>query len=527
MNGPRQPIPTALLALLTVCQGADGETGGPSPIERIPARRSGPVSRPDIPKLAAERKPTSAVPTEEHGGAGEEVRVQELSPLTGKAAGSQRIGLQDAIARGLQANRGLMDSHDQARSAGFSIASSEAEFELKVLPRARIGATGASSAGVEEDLSTGVTLERKLRSGTSLSLGPQLSRTGAHFGAAVSTELTQPLLRGRGREYNLSGLRSAEFSGRSAARSLYVTRVETVVATVTAVYEVVRQREFVRLNEESARHLRGHAEATKAKERIGLASPIDTYRALIQLKQAEDALATGNEAYQDAFDSLKLILALPLDQRIEVDAPLTYDLARMTERQVIRTALAERVDLDQALDAVREAQRRARVAHHGTRPELNVVLGYTRLGSDGDFGRSLSFDDDAYTISLTSNTDIARTAEKAAYQQSLLTARTTQRNLSFQRDQVARQAKRELRSLRRSEKRISNQQDQIRQAEGKLKLAQVKFQHGLANNFDLVEAETELRRARINLVSAVLGYIVGTYRLRAAMGTLLERPDTF
>jgi hypothetical protein len=42
--------------------------------------------------------------------------------------------------------------------------------------------------------------------------------------------------------------------------------------------------------------------------------------------------------------------------------------------------------------------------------------------------------------------------------------------------------------------------------------ANVRFQHGLASNFDLIEAETALRRARIQLISAVADYIIGHYR---------------
>jgi outer membrane protein TolC len=43
----------------------------------------------------------------------------------------------------------------------------------------------------------------------------------------------------------------------------------------------------------------------------------------------------------------------------------------------------------------------------------------------------------------------------------------------------------------------------------------------MANNFDLIEAETELQEARTNLLAAKIEYIVGTYRLRAALGTLI------
>ena len=54
-------------------------------------------------------------------------------------------------------------------------------------------------------------------------------------------------------------------------------------------------------------------------------------------------------------------------------------------------------------------------------------------------------------------------------------------------------------------------------------LARVKFDHGMADNFDVIEAETELQRARVDLLSVETEYIAGTYNMRAELGTLIER----
>jgi outer membrane protein TolC len=56
-------------------------------------------------------------------------------------------------------------------------------------------------------------------------------------------------------------------------------------------------------------------------------------------------------------------------------------------------------------------------------------------------------------------------------------------------------------------------------------LAEVKFNHGLADNFDLIEAETELQQAQVSLVANRIDYIVGRYRLRDALGTLVPCED--
>ena len=47
----------------------------------------------------------------------------------------------------------------------------------------------------------------------------------------------------------------------------------------------------------------------------------------------------------------------------------------------------------------------------------------------------------------------------------------------------------------------------------------------MSDNFDLIEANTQLEGAEVTYLSTVKDYILGTYRLRAAMGTLLEKPE--
>jgi len=441
-----------------------------------------------------------------------------------KPDGERRLSLAEAVSQALSANRRLLDARDGVETARLSVVAAEAQFELKIMPLASAGVYGASGSSASGTIGSGVKLEKKLPVGTVASVMPSVYRTGDEYTSSVGFSVTQPLLRGLSPEYNLSGVHGAQFASRTAQRMLFLSRVDTVLNTVLAVYDIVRHRETLRLCEESAARLRGHAEAARAKEGIGLAGPIDTYRANIQLKQAEDALTQAREALRDSQDNLRLVLALPLDAKTDVEAPLSYTPVRMEEAAAVRTALANRIELDQVADTVREAERNTRVARHGTLPEMNVILDYTRTGQDSSLGRSANLDNDAWGMSLSGTTDLWRTAERAAYEQSRVALQAAYRSQDLRRDEVALQVKRELGALRRSEQRIAIQQEQIRQAEGQMELARVKFQRGLANNFDVIEAETELRRAQTSLVAAVVDYIAGSYRFRAALGTLIQKP---
>ncbi|MDP7008263.1 MAG: TolC family protein [Phycisphaerales bacterium] len=432
------------------------------------------------------------------------------------------LTLDGAIQRSLIANRGLIAAEDQVDSTRLSLVAAESQFELKFRPNANVGFGKHSSDGTDEQYGAGLTIDKRFETGTSVAVTPRFDKVSSGYQSGVDVSLRQPLLLGTNKEYNMASVESAEFSGRSARRSLFLTRVNTVVTTVVLVYRVVQQRELVSLNTESVTRLERLVSGTRAKENIGLATSIDTLRGELQLRHAQDNLVNAKESYGDALDNLRVQLSLPMDQPIDVEAPLVYDLVSFDEDEAVQTALMNRVELDQARDTLEESQRYSRIAKHRTLPSLDLVLGYSQAGVNENLLDNFGLDDHVWNVNLVTSSDFARTAEKAAYEQSLLGIRSAERSYALQEDDIAREVKRDFRSLRRAQKQITIQQEQIQNSEKQMRLAKIKFDHGLANNFDLVEAEEDLREAETRLVTSVVSYIVGTYQMRRSLGTLLQ-----
>jgi len=438
------------------------------------------------------------------------------------AIGTGAWTLERLVNRALDSNRSVLTSRDGVVAAGYSLIAAESAFQLMIFPRSSLGSTEINGAGAET-LGLGVEFTKRFMTGTQVSVRPNVQLLGDEYTSGITTAIRQPLFRGTDPEAVRAGIDFAEFSARSARRSLYRTQVETVQSTITAAYQVVRQREFLRLSEESVERLTGHAEAARARERAGVASSIDVFRATLQLNQAQDGLIVARDAYGDALDSLRILLALPITAPLDVELPLTFDAIAGSEAEAIQCALDERVELEQARDSILEFERRSRVARDGTKPDVGLALSYQQFGNSDGFGNSLDLTNDALTVSLTTSSDLARRAEFAFYEQTLLNVNATRRSFELQRDQVVREVRLARRDLTRAAQRIELQEDQIRQAQGQLELARVKFSRGLASNFDIIDAESALRRGQTNLISAVIDYILGTYRLKAATGTLLER----
>ena len=387
--------------------------------------------------------------------------------------------LERIINQALEAGWGMIDARDDIRRAELRLNTAESEFELKIYPGASINFSGGEDQDTAKNYGLSVSLEKKIAFGTQIALTPTAQKIDDQYQNQINLRIIQPLLRGAGREYNLSGVYSARYSERTAERSGYLKAVDTVINAVRYGYEVIRQREVLRLREESFQRLKDLEEATIIKERMGLVTAMDLYRIRIERNQAEEELNQSRQSHVDALDTLKIFLALPLKEDVNVTLPLDFDRIYPDEQAMIQTALANRVELEQVRDELAEARRISEVSRKNTLPELDIGLSVNFAGDPAPRFSDVKPDETTWGVSLGSTTDLWRTTEKAAFEESLINVQQAVRRQLITRDEIIAGVKRELRNLERQDKAITTQEDQIRQARGQLELARVKFQHGM------------------------------------------------
>jgi outer membrane protein TolC len=437
--------------------------------------------------------------------------------------GADAWDLEKIINRALEANWDMISAQENVQKAGLNLQAAESGFELKIYPGASVGLSGGDEQSTETDLGLALRLEKKMTFGTEIGVEPYVVRDDGDYQNRANIRIVQPLLRGAGTDYTMSGVYSARYSERAVTRARYQREVNTVIGAVSHGYEVVRQRDTLRLREESYQRLKNMEEATAIKERMGLVTAMDLYRVRIQLNQAEEELNLSQESYVDALDSIKIFLALPLKEEFDVSLPLKFDRINPDEQEMIQAALTNRVELEQVRDELVEARRLSDKAKKDILPDLDVGFSLNLNGDPTAHFTGTTLDQTTWGLSLGSTTDLKRTSEKAMYEESLIDVQQASRRQIIIRDEIVANVKREIRNLERQDKAITNQEDQISQARGQLELARIKFEHGMTNNFDLIDAEISLRRSETRLVSAVIDYIIGQYRLREAIGTLVQR----
>lgn len=431
------------------------------------------------------------------------------------------ITLGHAIERTLTANRQLASSYQKAEQSDFQVILNQGEFDLEIIPQGSAGYIGGGRAGAGPTVSGGVEFYKKFALGTAISIQPMLIKAAHEYQSQLNLSVTQPLLRGLGRAENLSALESAQFGKRSALRSLQTSQINTVLRTIQALYDVKRQAETVEIDKESLKRLQKFLEAAKRKEKIGLSDSLDVYRAEMEFKQAEVSLTSSQDRLQDAKDVLKDLLAYPLCTPITVEVPLEHHPITLCLEEAIAIALQYRQEVHQAWDQVLENRRLAAVTEKRIWPQFDLVVDYSTTGCDEIFTDAFCRRRESkWGIGFSTSTDLDRTPDKIAYQQSLYAVSDAERTYMQTRDTVTLDVKRAIRGLISTQVKMQNLEEQTKTAQGGLFLARIKYERGMGNNFDVIQAEKALQVAQVSKISSVIDHILGEYKLLAALGIL-------
>ena len=434
-------------------------------------------------------------------------------------AAAVELTLDTAVARALEANRALGASRHARDDEELALLSARSEFDWKVVPTSTLGRVGNNVLSPETsglNGSVGAQLRKRFGWGTVISIGPSYNRSGNASNTTVNASLQQPMASALDEEVVFAGVHRATFNLATSERAYRQARVRLALEVAGAYHEAIRQEQLARANEALSDRLRRHTLIAGRKEKAGLSGPSDTFRAQIRLKDAEGAANLSRAASESARGRLRQALSLPSDSDLRLTDPPepSWNGANGLNR-----ALDHAPELRQLRDEIEEARRASRIAAAATRPDvsLNVSYGNTIL-SDALLQSLLPATQRQWSVYLQAGADLNRTAEKLNHRRALMRIDQLQLAYEDKAADVRRQFHEWVNALESAVERIHLREEQIVQAEGKLSIAQVKFAHDMADNFELIEAETDLQRARAELAAARMDRAGAAFALKAMTG---------
>lgn len=427
--------------------------------------------------------------------------------------------LQTAIETALSGNRDLQRARLDLENAQARVLLAKDGFRWQFNSGLDISKSDEAEAGGVFS----VDASKRFRTGTEIDVGADidLSENEAdRYDTDYSVTVTQPLLQRGGRAFHERDLRNAQ-RGFASSEDAYRRRAQnTVLSVVRAYFDVRFQEQALVHTRKSLERLTKILEATEIKLNIGRVSQVDLYRVRLSKNRTELNLNRNGTALDAQYRVFSDLLGLATDASFEL-APIDLPMPKVTD--VDPTLLLERrrrqITYRRLERDFEQARLDLRLAKQATLPDLNLVGRYyssdikdiAAFDGDTDHGATFSLTN-RYGFNQRRNRINVRLAENRLNQLSL---DLTDFQMQYEREVLDR-----LRSIAFLEKEVDLGEQNLVFSQQQLEVAEIRFERGIIDSFDVIEAEENVLnaangvdRAKRDLILAWLSLKIFTNQL--------------
>ena len=331
----------------------------------------------------------------------------------------------------------------------------------------------------------------------------------------LKTELsiTQPIFN-RGRE--IVGYRKARIGAEMARLFKEAVRQRVLYETEAAYLRLLLAQERVEVMKKAVETARANLKTVSARVSQGLALRSDLLQARVFLASLERELLAAQNEVEVAFSRLNVVLGLPLEtkwapQRVSLAFEEAGPLSSWLEK-----ALRHRPDLlaeKERLNLAREEVRGAKL-NFGPAVNLKGLYEYNSKGIGGVQG-------DAFTLFAQVDFNLFKGfGDKARLAQARAEELAQISKLRAYEAEVKHQVKKAYLDLLTARKQVEVTKAAVAEAEEGLRLVERRYREGLTIIVELLDAQTALKKARLQHLEALYHYRLALTELRFRAGVL-------
>ena len=443
-------------------------------------------------------------------------RAQEAAPL---------LTLREAVMVALAGNERMLGSREAVEQARLGRTLAESAFRTRITPNV-LGSFGQSDV---RNQNYGVGASKRFATGTEfrMDVGASTFRNqiGSFYAADTTLLVSQSLLRGFGPGVGRRQIERAGHQVASAERQHVLAEQQLAIDVAGTYYRLIAQRELARAARAAVGNARQLLAASEAKLQANLVSQLDVFRARQLVAEAESQLFDVEGAGEDLEDQLRFFMDRDVDYEFRVAAAVDARIEVLTPDAAVATALENRIELRDADAAVDQAERDVGYARRQLLPQVDVSFALTRRETADHLRSAFGVDRFEPVTFISASTPLDRTAEAVAVRTAAIERNRRVRARDTLRRRIAQEARRALRLQQRLANRLDNAEVTVEFAEREAELADLRFQRGLSNNLDVVNAQAALLNATTRRLAVLADLAVARLALRATLGTLDVRAD--
>lgn len=447
-----------------------------------------------------------------------------------------RLTVADAVKIAIEENLGIKMNRAEARIAGGALTARQGAFDTVIdaaISDAESRTKSAGLAGVSTSrnnaMGWSVSASRMLDTGTQLTASAAGGRTDFKssplspdpaYSSSLALGVSQPLLKGKGRDVQTAGIRAAEMSVQAAGMTVEHSTAELAANVKRAYWELVFALDDIEVKKLSLQLAERLRSETQQKIEAGALAPVEIYQPESEAALRDQELIASERNASAAEDALKLAMNVREWNRRIVPADTPDESAKdaIDTDAAISDALENRRD-------IRAAERRAEAARYllgsaadARRPELALSGGLAFNGLSGSATNSVTESDYGWNVALNYRVPLENRAASGAYASAMAEEEKANLASMLLRQAVVKEVRDAARNAKVAGRTIDAAQKTSLAFRKRMEAEQSKFDVGLSTASDVLNAQTLYARALSGEKRALVDYAQALAELERVRG---------
>lgn len=450
---------------------------------------------------------------------------------------SKTLSLNEAILLALRHNPDVKNAEIQRISDKFALRVAKNNFELQY---SLTGNAENDDSKVSNLYSTTNTaqltpgINKNGVYGTQYGLQMNNTVTNGIYNPGISLAITQPLMRGFGKNIATASLYTAEENEKINKLNLRSQLIQNVVSVITAYRQLVADQNNVFIDRLSMNDYKQTVKIDKALIKAGRLAPTEVVQAQADYAQAQ--LTLRNDQNTVITDRLTLlnVTGLPLDTKFKIPTDITTSHnAMLSNKQLYKIALGNSVAYLSQIEQVKIEQRQLLVDKDASRTQLDLAVNIsknnqtqtvvTNSKNNNQIETYINNDNKNRSIQLNFDIPINDDALKQAVVDDQVNLQKNRLTLNNQARQLQLLIAQDIQTVKSAYANIDLAKETLNLQHKNQKMLQVKLKYGLVNTFEVTTKQKDLDQARIQYIQQKINYLDAITQLYSDMGTILDK----
>lgn len=319
------------------------------------------------------------------------------------------------------------------------------------------------------------------------------------------------------------GLKAAKIYEQLSVKALDRTRVETMVNVQKAYFNVLVNKEAIRIAQSNLAQLKKSFEDIKAQYNVGIAETVDVNRIESQYNNAVTGLKNQQRLLDYSLEVLKFQMGMPLDALLTLTESVN-DFSPHLPVDTLSYRLANRPEYEMQQVQIALNKLSLKSTKLSFLPSLSFYLNYGFNYYSSSFSDLYKKGYDNSAIGLDLSFPIFSGTERThQVNEAEITLEQSQNDMEHLEQQIRLEVKNAFVQYRNNQDQLTTQKENMALTQGVYDRIKYKYDQGVSSSLDLLSAENELQQAQSNYIDALLNVLMSRVDLMKAMGKIREQ----